>query len=197
MWTESEEQFAATVSVEPVGSRAYSDAWKVASSTAGLGWRRTSGGSSITRIIGDSEEFVMGVRHRGVEIRDTGDLVALDLPPITTGYLEMWRADVGQVFQPNLAHSQPLIGLDMELNVVGDGRRGLGVPGALLTPTAPLLQSLTLHPAGPIGFGDDVGPGMSLVTWRTDYDISDYHLPIANAAGCADHDQARPSRSSC
>ena len=126
----------------------------------------------------------MGVRHRGVEIRDTGDLVALDLPPITTGYLEMWRADVGQVFQPNLAHSQPLIGLDMELNAVGDGRRGLGVPGALLTPTAPLLQSLTLHPAGPIGFGDDVGPGMSLVTWRTDYDISDYHLPIANAAGC-------------
>lgn len=89
----------------------------------------------------------------------------------------MWKASFDPV--PSgviLRNSQPLVGVDRELQFVGDGREGLGVPPAILTPTAALIMSLALEPGEGCTYVDGNGIGLALVTWRAEYDRSDYYL---------------------
>lgn len=89
----------------------------------------------------------------------------------------MWKASIDPV--PSaivLREIQPLIGVDRELQFVGDGREGLGAPPAILTPTAALIMSLALEPGEGCTYQDSKGIGLALVTWRAEYDRSDYYL---------------------
>ena len=89
----------------------------------------------------------------------------------------MWKASIDPV--PSgvvLREAQPLVGVDRELQAVGDGREGLGAPPAILTPTVTLIMSLALEPGEGCTYMDRDGIGLALVTWRAEYDKSDYYL---------------------
>jgi hypothetical protein len=38
------------------------------------------------------------------------------------------------------------------------------------------VSLLGLHPGPPCTYEDDRGPGLALVTWRAEYDVSDHYL---------------------
>lgn len=124
-------------------------------------------------------------RYRALEVRDINDRQALRLPPVAAGDLRLWRAEIDPAIgRPALGSSQPLVGIDTELRMVGDGRLGLGVPDSLLVPTAALIALLRLHPGDPWTYEDDSGAGLALVTWRAEYDVSDYYLAWPRTCGC-------------
>jgi hypothetical protein len=117
-------------------------------------------------------------RYRAIEVRDVGDEEALTLPPLAVGDVRQWFARVHpDIGEGTLSVSTPLIGMDSELLPVQGGQRGLGWPDSLLTPTALLVASLGLGPGDPWTMEDENGVGLALVTWRAEYDTSDYHLP--------------------
>jgi hypothetical protein len=131
------------------------------------------------------ENDLVAKRYRVLEVRDVNDRRALTLPPVAAGDLRLWRAEIDPVIdRPALGSSQPLIGIDTELRMVGDGRMGLGVPESLLVPTASLIALLRLRPAEPWTYKADSGPGLALVTWRAEYDVSDYYLARPRSCGC-------------
>ncbi len=123
------------------------------------------------------QDDLVSRRYRVLEVRDVGDQRALTLPPITRGDLRLWRASIDpEAGLPDFRGSQPLLGLDRELRMVGDGRLGLGAPQSSLVPTPSLIASLELRPGKPFTYEDDAGVGLALVVWRAEYDVSDYHL---------------------
>ena len=82
-------------------------------------------------------------RYRVVEVRDAGDRQSLTSSPVAEGDLRLWRAEV----EPTAARSvldsnQPLVGIDRDVEMVGDGREGLGAPRSLLVPLPSLVALL-------------------------------------------------------
>jgi len=132
----------------------------------------------------DSDDLVAR-RYRVLEVREPNDPRALTLPPVTAGDLRLWRAEVDAAVlgRPALDASQPLVGIDNDLELVGDGRHGLGVPRLLLVPTASLIALLGLRPGPPCSYEDHNGVGLALVTWRAEYDVSDYYLAWPRTCG--------------
>lgn len=131
------------------------------------------------------EKDLTAKRYRVLEVRDVNDRRALTLPPVAAGDLRLWRAEIDPATNmPALGSSQPLIGIDTELRMVGDGRVGLGVPESLLVPTASLIALLRLLPGKPWTYRADSEPGLALVTWRAEYDVSDYYLAWPRSCGC-------------
>jgi hypothetical protein len=123
------------------------------------------------------EKELSATRYRVLEVRDVDNRQALNFSPVARGDLRMWKASIDPV--PSgvvLREAQPLVGVDRELQVVGDGREGLGAPPAILTPTAALIMSLALEPGEGCTYMDRDGIGLALVTWRAEYDRSDYYL---------------------
>jgi hypothetical protein len=123
------------------------------------------------------EKDLLATRYCVVEVRDVDDRQALNLSPVASGDLRMWKASIDPVSAASvLSKSQPLIGVDRELRFVGDGRAGLGAPPAILVPTTALIMSLALKPGEGCTYHDCDGIGLALVTWRAEYDRSDYYL---------------------
>jgi hypothetical protein len=123
------------------------------------------------------EKELSAMRYCVFEVRDIDNRRALNLSPVASGDLRMWKASIDPV--PSavvLRETQPLLGVDRELQFVGDGREGLGAPPAILTPTAALIMSLALEPGEGCTYRDGDGIGLALVTWRAEYDRSDYYL---------------------
>ncbi len=163
----------ATVHVEP-----HRSARNVQHGTLG-GWRWL--GTMEKRWIEPSdwrdEKQLIAMRYRVLEVRDVDDRQALNHSPVASGDLRMWKASIDPVPAASvLSKSQPLIGVDRELRFVGDGRAGLGAPPAVLTPTAALIMSLALKPDEGCTYHDCDGIGLALVTWRAEYDRSEYYL---------------------
>lgn len=124
-------------------------------------------------------------RYRAAEVRNPGDRQSLTSPPLGEGDLRWWGAKV----EPSVGHSvvdtsQPLIGIDWDVDMVGDGREGLGAPASLLVPLPALLGLLGLHPGPPCSFEDDEGVGLAFAAWRAEYDVSDYYLARPRTHGC-------------
>ena len=116
-------------------------------------------------------------RYRIVELRLNGDRQALTLPPVAEGDIRFWSS----LPVPNLSangriRTQPIIGSDSALKVAGDGHHGLGIQTNLLTPTAWLFEALELKPSTHFVLDDEAGHALALITWRTEYETSDYHL---------------------
>ncbi len=123
------------------------------------------------------EKQLFAMRYCVSEVRNVDDRQALNFPPVASGDLRMWKASIDPVAVATvLQKSQPLIGVDRALRFVGDGREGLGAPPAILVPTAALIMSLALEPGEGCTYEDHDGIGLALVTWRAEYDRSDYYL---------------------
>jgi hypothetical protein len=123
------------------------------------------------------EKDLLAQRYRAMEIRDVDDRQAFAVPPVAPADLRMWKAEVdpalaGSVF----TRSQPLVGIDRELRLVGDGRHTLGVPAAVLVPTAGVIAALRIHPGELCTYHDHEGIGLALVTWRAEYETSQHEL---------------------
>lgn len=124
-------------------------------------------------------------RYRAVEVRNPGDRQSLASPPLGEGDLRWWGAEVEpSVGRSVVDTSQPLVGIDWDVDMVGDGREGLGAPASLLVPLPALLGLLGLHPGSPCSFEDDEGVGLAFATWRAEYDVSDYYLARPRTHGC-------------
>ncbi len=179
---ESEDQLDATVAIEA----AETAAWLVDSGEfRGWYWLGTMERRRIEQAEWRVTEDLVSNRFKVVEIRDANDRSAFDLPPLTIGDLDLWftwslLAGTDITFQ----HSQPLIGLDNALNAVGDARSGLGAPPGILSPTEKLIGALGLEPGERLAFEDDLGTGLALVTWRTEYDRSEHYLDSPRLNGC-------------
>jgi len=129
-------------------------------------------------------EDLLSARYCMAEIRDPDSQEALHLPPVASGDLRLWRAIVKEVPSVSpLKSSRPLIGVDHSLDLAGDSRTGLGVPSFVLTPTPALLASLALKPADGFSYHDANGTGLALVTWRAEYDRSEYYLAFPRIIG--------------
>jgi hypothetical protein len=124
-------------------------------------------------------------RYCALEVRNTNDRQALTRPPVTTGDLRLWSIEVDHTLEaPLFEKSQPLVGIDYELAIVGDVHHGLGVPIPLLAPTTSLISLLKLHPGEPFSYEDENGLALALTTWRAEYDTSDYYLARPQLWGC-------------
>jgi hypothetical protein len=116
-------------------------------------------------------------RYRVAEVRNAGDRQSLTSPPVAEGDLRLWRAKVDPIAAHSvLDSSQPLIGIDHDTDMVGDGREGLGAPRELLVPLPSLVALLALQPGPPCSYEDDDGAGLALVTWLAEYDVSEHYL---------------------
>lgn len=119
---------------------------------------------------------VVTERFQTLEIRNKGDRVAFTLPPITPGDIEMWTANDEGYGSSLLDKSQPLVGFDHKLLMLGDSHSGIGIHESILTPTAALIDILGMQPKAPFIYQDQDGIGLALVIWRAEYDTSDYYL---------------------
>ena len=143
------------------------------------GWRLMAAVErrEISKADWNDKEYDLAERYRVIELRRDGDRQALTVPPITEGRLQASRSTAA--FRWSLSErirTSPIVGLDYKLADLEDGRQGLGVQGDLLTPTPWLLDALKLKEGSGFLLDDDVGPALALITWRTEYDTSDYYL---------------------
>ncbi len=124
-------------------------------------------------------------RYRAIETRNLGDRQALNVPPVANGELAMWTVPNSFESAQHQARSHPLIGVDHELEIVGDGRENLAVPASLPVPLPALITPLALTPREPFSYGDSRGPALALIVWRAEYEVSEYHLPWPRTRGSA------------
>jgi hypothetical protein len=79
-----------------------------------------------------------------------------------------------------------LIGIDLDGDFLADMPYGLGVHSPLLVPTVLLKLILGLQPADePFVLHDDTEPALAMITWRSHYETSEYHLPWRRTSGTA------------
>jgi len=134
----------------------------------------------------NGESDLVSVRFRAVELRDSGDVRALTLPPAVDGDLRAWTIRLPSgVSQIAPTQSRPIVGCDSEVAAARDARQGLGIQTPLLSPTPWLIVTLGLRPGTLFVLDDDVGPALALVTWRTEYETSEYHLAWPRLCGAA------------
>ncbi|MCY4673284.1 MAG: ATP-binding protein [Bacteroidetes bacterium] len=123
-------------------------------------------------------------RFRIVELRLNGDQQALALPPVTEGDIHTWRSTDTLAFSMNREiQSSPIVGYDLVVRAADDGHLGLGIQRGLLTPTSFLIATLGLKGSTYFVLEDDIGQALALITWRTEYDTSDYYLPRPRLRG--------------
>jgi len=131
---------------------------------------------------------LVAVRFRAVELRDSGDVRDLTSPPAVPGNLGAWTTHLPSgvsVSQGVPTESWPIVGYDSQVVAAGDARQGLGMPAPLLSPIRWLIVTLSLRPGAHFVLDDDVGPALALVTWRTEYETSAYHLAWPRLRGAA------------
>ena len=125
----------------------------------------------------------VAVRERVIELRENGTSEALRDAPTTAGNLRMWGTSSPFGTPVRVPRTGRIVGCDVSVHAAGDGRHGLGVPGLLLTPTPWFVDTLGLRPAGDFCLADGDGPCLGLITWRTEYENSDYYLAWPRLTG--------------
>jgi hypothetical protein len=172
--------FAATLRVEPYTSAAIVERGVF----RGWRWLATMEHRWVKPSDWREDKDLFAKRYHVVEVRDPGDRQALSLPPVACGDLRMWKGEIDPIFATSaLSKTQPLVGMDRELRLVGDGRGGLGTPIAVLVPTVALIASLALRPGEGCTYYDHEGVGLALATWRAEYDTSEYDLARPRLCG--------------
>jgi len=163
------------------GTVSIMDAQAVPALEGGLynGWRLVA--SVEQRVISPSDwnnnEDDIIERYRVIEIRQKGDTQALTLPPVSAGDLRIWVAQHVHAYSLNSnLRTQPFVGIDTKVSSAMNRHQGLGIHSPLLTPTPRLFAAPSLLPEDYFVLGDTEGPAIALITWRTEYETSDYHL---------------------
>ena len=125
----------------------------------------------------------VAVRERVVELRRNDAPQALGRAPTISGDLRMWSTSSSSGAPVEAPRTGRIVGCDVSVRAAGDGHHGLGIPGLLLTPTSWFVETLGLRPAGGFCLADGDGPCLGLITWRTEYDNSDYYLAWPRLSG--------------
>jgi hypothetical protein len=133
-----------------------------------------------------SDEDRRAYFYTALEARRDGDGEALDRRPLAAGNLWQWINPLPSWDAPDpLTETQPLLGIDHDMKSAGDAASGLGIPPEILVPTDSLISALGLRHGQPMALNDAAGPGLALITWRTGYKQSEYHLAWPRITGCA------------
>ncbi len=125
-------------------------------------------------------------RYRSIELRQSGEQQGLDLPPIAIGNFLTWNSAPAPFFlEKERVQSGPIIGFDRRMLAAADGYNGLGFQKLMLTPTSWLSATLELERGTYFILEDSDGPAVALITWRSEYETSDYYLawPRLHGAG--------------
>ena len=131
-----------------------------------------------------SKEDDIAELYRVVELRPSGDRQALTVPPIAEEDLRVWNSSSVPGLSVNgRIRSQPVFGCVSAVRAAGDGHHGLGIQSPLFTPTPWLFSALTLKRSTYFVLDDDDGRALALITWRTEYETSDYHLAWPRLCG--------------
>ncbi len=124
------------------------------------------------------QEHDSATRYRSVELRTDGDQHSLISPPFAECDAALWYSpSQPDPVDRHAIGTSPIVGLDSDPTFASDAREGLGLPTILLTPTRRLMALLHLSPGPAFSLEDSQGKAMRLLTWRTEYETSDYHLP--------------------
>jgi hypothetical protein len=175
------DHFCATLSVQPVEATTVIERGPF----TGWYWLGTVERRVITHPDWQRKLDMVARRYRILELRNNNDREGFTVPPVAAGNARLWKArSESTVSTPLLAKSQPLLGIDYELEMVGDSHHGLGVPEFLLVPMPSLIALLNLFPSTDWSYADESGIGLALITWRTEYATSDYHLAWPRTSGC-------------
>ena len=119
-----------------------------------------------------AKEEDLSQRCRSMELRLSEDRQRLTSPPLVEGDLQAWnRPQVLGVTGTRRTQSQGVIGADFEFPL-----HGLGIQRPLLTPTAWLYAAIKPKHGKYFSLDDDTGPALALISWRTEYETSEYHL---------------------
>ena len=153
------------------------------------------------RIIASAEEHVVlpvwpeksdllrqSGRDRALELRQLNDSAGLHSRPFTSGTTATWFTPTPPLLNSIAPDtSLPLIGMDLDGDFLADTPYGIGVHSPLLVPTVQLKQAMNLQPAADEEFvlHDDTGPALAMITWRSNYETSEYHLPWPQTSGTA------------
>ena len=130
----------------------------------------------------DQEKFEAAYRYRAVEIYSGTERKILLVPPIANENLQ------GSRLSSSIGH----VGYDISRMVTkfetmnGIGILGLGMQNRLLAPRPDVVAFLRLKQnTSHFVLEDDDGPAVSLLTWRTEYQIRHYNLswPRLNGMG--------------
>ena len=124
-------------------------------------------------------------RDHALELRRPNDPAGLNSRPFASDTIANWFNTVPPLLNSiGSATSLPLIGIDLYGDYLADTPNGLGVHSPLLVPTLRLKLVLGLQPADePFVLHDDAGPALAMITWRTHFQTSDYHLPWHRTRG--------------
>ena len=132
----------------------------------------------------ERNEDDIATRYRVVELRVSGDRQALNLPPIARGDIREWNSSpLSRLSLNRRVRSQPVIGYDSSVRAADDGHNGLGIHRCLLTPTPWLCVALNMKRGTFFEVDDEEGRALSLITWRTEYETSDYYLAWPRLCG--------------
>lgn len=151
------------------------------------GWRVI--GSEEDRRVGPADRNNRGLlvlRYNGLEFRRAGDHTGLGNPPLAPLDSRTWgmRLDSSRAVADD-GEPWSLVAVDKNLEAYDDALDGLGIPRKVAVPTERLRHIWSLEPIAPYLLADAVGPAAGLITWRTDYVRSDYHLPRPRMSGSA------------
>ncbi|MFI0786209.1 AAA family ATPase [Streptomyces lydicus] len=127
----------------------------------------------------------VSLRFSGPEVTAGGGHGTPDVPPFSDGDLIEWAEGPAQLPLGFPHGSFPLLGFDRDMVAAGDASHGLGVPDLTLTPGWWLRAALHVRPGAPLTLEDDHGPALRLICWRTEYELSAYHLAWPGMTGCA------------
>ena len=158
----------------PVVTGGQYDGWRLVATVE----RRLLRGPTVSDTIDE-----VAVRERVVELCRNDATRALRRAPTTTGDLRVWSTAPPSGASIEVPRSGRIVGCDISVRAAGDGHHGLGIPGLLLTPTAWLVEALSLRPAAGFCLADGDGPCLGLITWRTEYENSDHYLAWPRLTG--------------
>lgn len=137
---------------------------------------------------GRNERGLLVQRFFGLEYRTSNDADGLDAPPLANASSAMWKLPLpeSQIAGPIIG-TQPFMGYDDRMELHDDSKDGLGIPHRLMVPTGWLREKWNLRtdPDRAFVLNDDAGPALALLTWRAEYERSDYHLPRRKLWGSA------------
>ena len=119
-----------------------------------------------------AKEEDLSQRYRCIELMLPEDREMLTLPPVAVGNFREWNCpEVLGVREKRNSQSQDAIGADFKVP-----HHVLGIQRPLLTPTAWLYAAIKPKHNGYFSLDDDIGPALTLMSWRTEYETSEYHL---------------------
>ena len=155
-----------------------------------------SGGFSGWRMIGTVEKSAserdrqtsskeLTIRYQGLECCPLGHVPPTDLLPFGSADIRNWSVKTSGPlsFPTRIANCRAVVGIDDGLHQ--RHHHCLGMPEYLLAPTRWLISTLHLKSGSPFVMEDSIGPALSLVTWRTQYDSGHHHLAWPRLVGTA------------